>query len=345
MQKFLVIQTAFIGDAVLTLPMIQELKRQNSGSLVDVLCTPVTKEIFASSASVNKVISIDKRGEHRTIASLYKLSKEISSAGYTDIYSAHRSFRSALIVLFSNVRNTTGFENSSFNFVYKNLVKYNNTHHEVSRNLELIGFDTSSEEWKILPEVKAEPESIAKVKSFKNRYNLENYIVIAPASVWNTKAYPIDYFKAVAEYFLREKYKVVLIGGAKDKDSFEGFNECGAELISAAGEFSLIESVELLRGSKLLISNDSAPTHLGLCADIPILTLYCSTVPAFGFYPYSPKSFYLSIDGLKCKPCGIHGKNECPLKTFECGKKLIPELVIKKSEEIINGEYTAKFVK
>ena len=77
-------------------------------------------------------------------------------------------------------------------------------------------------------------------------------------------------------------------------------------------------SIALLKHSKILISNDSAPTHLGVCADIPVLTLYCSTVPDFGFYPYNNRSRWLSYADLTCKPCGIHGYEACPLKHFQC---------------------------
>ena len=70
--------------------------------------------------------------------------------------------------------------------------------------------------------------------------------------------------------------------------------------------------------------------------DIKVLTLYCSTVAEFGFYPYNSKSKYLSFDNLKCKPCGIHGFKECPINTFDCGNKLKPEIVIEEAEKLLN---------
>ena len=56
------------------------------------------------------------------------------------------------------------------------------------------------------------------------------------------------------------------------------------------------------------------------CVQIyPVLTIYCSTVPEFGFYPYNKKSSYISFNDLNCKPCGIHGYEKCPIKSFDCG--------------------------
>ena len=132
-------------------------------------------------------------------------------------------------------------------------------------------------------------------------------------------------------------FKIILIGSSKDQaicDSLlSRFNE---SVISVAGKFSIVESIQMLKNVKLLISNDSAPTHMGICANIPVLTLFCSTSPAFGFYPYNEKSSYLSFDDLFCKPCGIHGYEECPIGTFECGNELSPQIVISKIEKMLN---------
>ena len=91
-----------------------------------------------------------------------------------------------------------------------------------------------------------------------------------------------------------------------------------------------------MRRSKLLITNDSAPTHMAMAADIPALTIFCSTSKDFGFYPYDTGSSFLSYDDLSCKPCGIHGYDKCPIGTFECGYSLKPGLVIRKLEEMLN---------
>ena len=337
MEKILVIQTAFIGDSILTLPMLKKIKERNSGCLVDVLCTPVSKEIFESSPYVNRAISVDKRGRQKSLWALYKFCKEnLASQNYTHIYSVHRSMRTSLIVLFSNVRETYGFSNSSLKAVYKHIVKYDSSQHEVKRNLALAGFSFEDDGWKILPEAEASEHTREKVKLFIEENKLDKFIVLAPASVWATKAYPKEYFIEIARYFSQKDYNVVLMGGEKDRIILKEFLDLSDKIISAAGSFSLVESVELLRHATILVANDSAPAHLALCANVPVLMLYCSTIPEFGFYPYSRKSGYLNIEGLSCKPCGIHGKKKCPVGTFDCGKKLTPGLVIKKTEEMIN---------
>jgi heptosyltransferase-2 len=332
--KILVIQTAFPGDAILTLPMIQELKKRNEHSLIDVLCIPSTKEIFDASPAVNSTIVIDKKGVQKTILSFIKFVKKIRYNGYNKVISPHRSIRSALIVWLLGVADSVGFSNSSLPFIYKEVVNYNTSVHEVSRNLSLIRFEAGKDNWKIRPQLFVNESSEKKVKDFLNENELSNFIAIAPGSVWKTKIYPADYYKRVIEYFIDDGYKILLIGGMEDKvlcDNLVGEQN----VVNASGSFAFIETAELLRNSRLLICNDSAPTHLGICADIPVLTLYCSTIADFGFYPYNDRSNYLSYDKLDCKPCGIHGYSECPIGTFDCGKLLQPEVVFETAKSLI----------
>jgi heptosyltransferase-2 len=337
-EKILVIQTAFLGDAVLTLPMIRKLKELNSKASIDVLCIPASKEIFLLSPYINEIIIIDKKGEHKSFRSFLKFTKQIRARGYDRIYSPHRSFRSSLLVLQSGVKETYGFSNSSLFHAYKYLTKYIPSHHEVQRNLDLIGYDYSEKGWRVLPEIKIPESADRAAKDFLKSNNINsNFAAIAPGSIWNTKKYPLEYYEQVIQYLIAQDFKVIIVGGKEEEKIGKPLEaKFNGNLISSAGNLTITESIALLKYSKILISNDSAPTHLGVCADIPVLTLYCSTVPDFGFYPYNKKSRWLSYTELKCKPCGIHGYYACPLKHFQCGYKLEAESVISAIKEILN---------
>jgi heptosyltransferase-2 len=339
MDKVLIIQTAFIGDAILTLPMIQKLKDIFNDVEIHVLCIPNSAEIFTGSPYVNKVLIYDKKGKDRGLLSLVKIILRIRSEKYLRIYSPHRSFRTAVVVKYSGAKLTFGFNNSSFKNVYTNLVKYDNSKHEVQRNLDLIGFSYNANSWKIRPELKfTKVLSNPLEKLFVNYTDKSKYIVIAPGSVWNTKIYPFQYYRDIIKYLVSQKYFVLLIGGEKDRVLCESLvAEFEKFANSVAGKVTLLDSVLILEKAEMLISNDSAPTHLGMCADIPVLTIYCSTVPDFGFYPYNLKSSYISYNDLTCKPCGIHGYDKCPINTFDCAYRLKPEIVISKIEEMLSG--------
>ena len=336
-ERILFIQTAFPGDAILTLPALKQLKNFFPDSSIDVLCIPATKEIFASSPFVDQAVVIDKRGKHKSLLSSYKFVNQLKQNKYTRIYSSHRSLRTSIIVLLLEVRDTFGFDNSTLMHVYKNLIPYKLEKHEVQRNLDLIGFEYDDKNWRIIPEIKSVEQNVEKVRLFIKQNELnKGFIAIAPGSVWNTKKYPSDYFEVIIKHFVDNKNNVVLIGGENDKSVCENIaSKFNDYVFNAAGNFSIVESIELLKSAKLLLSNDSAPTHMGMCADIKVLTIYCSTIPDFGFYPYNLKSSSISFDDLKCKPCGIHGYEACPINTFECAMKLLPEQIILKAEEML----------
>ena len=337
-KKILVIQTAYPGDAVLTLPFIQELKKQKPDYKIDVLCIPLTSEIFEASPFINSIIAMDKRGKQKSLLSFMKFVRELKSKKYELIYSPHRSLRSALIVLSLLPKQSYGFENSSLKFVYKNVVKYDPSAHEARRNLEFLDRDFSNEDWRIIPEISVLPESKKKVSAFLSERKISNFIAIAPGSVWETKRYSVKYFRQIIEHFSKKSYQIILIGGAEDKAVCEMLGQDNTDVVHvAAGYFSFIETIELLKSSVLLICNDSAPTHLGICAGVPVLTIYCSTVPGFGFYPYNKRSDYISYDELNCKPCGIHGFDNCPVGSFYCAELLVPNLVIEKAEKLISN--------
>lgn len=337
MKKILFIQTAFPGDAILTLPALEKLKEIYPQSFLCVLCIPGTKDIFEAADYIDEVIIFDKRGEQKSLLSTLRFANKIKQMNFDIIYSAHRSLRTSLLVLLSEVKESYGFSNASLKYVYKNVVQYELSKHEVQRNLDLIGYKYDDSSWRIKPFIKFNDEVVNKVDNFIEDVDKKNLIAIAPGSIWATKRYPKEKWQEIINYFSKKNYTVILIGG---KDDMNLCNELeinsSGNVINSAGMFTIPESIELLSNCKLLISNDSAPTHMGTCAGIKVLTIYCSTIPQFGFYPYIEGSRFISYDDLSCKPCGIHGHNYCPLDHFNCANKLSANEIIKIAEEMIS---------
>ncbi|MFA3782937.1 glycosyltransferase family 9 protein [Melioribacteraceae bacterium 4301-Me] len=334
-KRILVIQTAFLGDAILTLPLIQKIAEKYPNSNIDVVAIPSTEIIFRSSPFVKSVIVLDKKGEHKSIFGIINFAHKLKAEKYEIVYSPHRSFRTSLIVFFSGIRNSVGFDTASLSFVYKNRVKYDYNSHEVKRNLNLL--NNESDDWKILPIVNIRQDVKVKIKEIILSKTNKQIACVAPGSVWKTKIYPEKYFYEIISFLTNKNFFVFLIGSNEDevlcKNLERKFDE---NVFSVAGLLNVVETIELLRNSRILICNDSAPTHMGVAADISVLTLYCSTIKEFGFYPYNQKGQWLSYDNLQCKPCGIHGREKCPIETFDCGYNLKPSAVIDKISIMLN---------
>lgn len=336
-EKILVIQTAFVGDAILTLPMIQVLKDNYPDSEIDVVSNPITAQIFNASPVVKNVFILSKKHEHKSILSTIKFALKLRKCNYNQIISPHRSFRTSLIVFFASGKVSVGFSNSAFSIVYNHKAEYPKKCHEVERNLKLIGAKTSHDAWRILPKIVIDKTGMEKIKNIFNSLGKLKIVAFAPGSVWQTKKYPKEYIVEIINKLSEKKIQCCLIGSGMDKalcDEIVSLSKSNA--ISYAGKLTIPESIEFLRKCDLLVSNDSGPTHMAMSANISCVTIFCSTVPKFGFYPYNKKSIVLSYNNLECKPCGIHGFKTCPTGTFDCGYKLLPEQVLNSIQSVID---------
>jgi heptosyltransferase-2 len=70
--------------------------------------------------------------------------------------------------------------------------------------------------------------------------------------------------------------------------------------------------------------------HIASSMNAPVASVYCSTVPAFGFGPLSEKSFVIETkEKLDCRPCGLHGYKACPKSHFKCATSITTEQLLK----------------
>lgn len=335
--KVLVIQTAFLGDVILTLPLVQVLKKHKHDVKIDFLCIPETAGILKNNPIINEVILYDKR-QHKGLGKLFNHTGKLKKNKYDLVISPHRSARSALITYFVSPKYSITFDRSAFNSLYKIKIPYLQDVHEIQRNLKLLKPIGINETQIIKPDIypgDLEKKKIDEIFLQNNFSSNDKIISIAPGSVWFTKRFPKEKFLSLIKS-LDKEFKIILIGGKDDIAIGEylksGYNE--ANLINLIGKLSILESAEAIRRSHILVSNDSAPLHIGNAVETYVYAIFGSTILQFGFYPYGKNDIIFEINGLACRPCGIHGRNECPLGTLECmmaiDEKNIAELINKK---------------
>ncbi|MCX7984282.1 MAG: lipopolysaccharide heptosyltransferase II [Bacteroidetes bacterium] len=335
--QFLIIQTAFIGDAVLTLPLAQVIKQTIPLASVDVIAIPRTAEIFNGHSAIRAVYAFDKKREHSGIVGFIKFCSDLRRKHYDIALVPHRSLRSALIALWLKIPMRVGFDRSSGKVLLTHVVRYDPTIHEVERNLSLLqplGIEVTK---KVLPTLAVSNEQKEAIDLFLRLNHIETtsqFIAIAPGSIWNTKRWLPERFAQLAQILAR-KYTVFLIGGKEDAELCEYIRQQSPGSINCAGEFTLIQAAELIRRCRVLISNDSAPMHIAVAVGTPVVAIFGATVPEFGFRPLGPYDVVVEVKNLPCRPCGIHGGKKCPIKTFDCMKNISVSDVMKCVETII----------
>ena len=127
---------------------------------------------------------------------------------------------------------------------------------------------------------------------------------------------------------MNEKIKLIIIGGEEEKKL--NISRV-SETIDLRGNTTLLEVAEILKRSSCVVTNDSSPLHIASAfKDTAIVAIFGPTVERFGFFPWSKNSEVLQVDGLKCRPCAIHGGDRCPKRNFKCMKDIKPDFLFDK---------------
>ncbi|MGE5316196.1 MAG: lipopolysaccharide heptosyltransferase II [Acidobacteriota bacterium] len=345
--KIVIIQTAFLGDVILTLPVAQVLHRAYPHAVIDMVTTPQAAALAQNHPAINTVIPYDKRRTQKGMRGMADLVRMLRRRKYDIAIVPHRSMRTAMIVRLSGIPARIGFTSSACRLCFTHRIPYVASRHEVERNLSLLSAMNIIPAEKEIPVVYPGAVDVKAVEKFLFEQEIlapERCIALAPGSVWNTKRWLPERFTGLAHALAHDGWTVFLIGGKEDQAL------CGTiaaeaghkNIFNTAGLFSLLESAELLKRCKALVSNDSAPLHLSVAVGTPVVAIFGATVPEFGFAPYGDNNAVVEVKGLACRPCGIHGGRKCPIGTFDCMKKIDINGVLAAIHKVVT-EYSTKY--
>ena len=325
--RALVVQTSFIGDTVLTTPLIANLA---SRATVDVVVTATSAPLLENNPAIDQLIVYDKRGADRGVAGFVRLTRQLRSRRYGAAYLAQGSMRSAALVLAAGIRHRVGFQTSAGRRLYTERVPYIENDHHAARLLRLAGAaDGARPRPRLYPGV-AEREAVDALLRQAGALDAP-LVALAPGSVWATKRWP--YYADLARE-LGER--LVIIGSAADRElAAQIVAAAGARAIDATGQLSLLASAELIGRSSVLVTNDSAPLHLASAMQTPTVAIFGPTVPEFGFGPLAPRSMVLGLGALACRPCDRHGPQRCPLGHWRCMREITPRQVAAAVQELV----------
>jgi heptosyltransferase-2 len=313
--KFLIIQTAFIGDVVLATPVIEKLKQYYPDSTIDFMLVKGNETLLANHPHVSKVLILDKKeGKFKNLTALLR---EVRKSRYDYVINLQRFFNSGVMTVLSGAKHTIGFDKNPLSFLFSESVRHtiaetDTDTHEVKRNLSLIS--------KITDTSFVKPKLYPSEADFKKVMPQGAYVCIAPASVWFTKQWPAEKW-IILMNTLPSHLIIYLMGAKGDAALCEHIKQksTAANVEIVAGQLSFLESAALMKNARMNFVNDSAPLHFASAMNAPVTAMYCSTVPAFGFGPLSDVSYvFETTEKLDCRPCGLHGKAACPKGHFKC---------------------------
>src|SRR4051812_26351398 len=337
MSGSLVIQTSFLGDVILTTPLIAELATRGP---VDVLATPLGATALGNNPDIRSIIRYDKRSTYGAALGFWNTMKEIRGRRpYDAAYLAQGSFRSGLLATLTGAKERVGFASSTGRVLYTHQIPYRPDRHHAERLWSLAMSECADPPTReqIRPRLYPSDEERRIVDGLLRRAgaNDDPIVALAPGSAWGTKRWP--YYVDLARR-LSPDYRIAVVGSKADVPMATQIIEAlpAESVIDGAGTLSLLASAELIGRSQAIVTNDSAPQHLASAMGTPTLSIFGPTVPEFGFGPLAERRAVAGHTGLSCRPCHRHGPQRCPLGHWRCMRELSPEYISSLLTEVLN---------
>lgn len=347
--KFLIIRFSSIGDIVLTTPVVRCLKQQVLTAEVHYLTKPAFRSLLEANPYVDKIHTLQDDWQ--------AMIRELQAEDFDYIIDLHHNLRT-LKVKRALGKKTFAFNKLNIDKWLLTALKINRMPdvHIVDRYLGTVASFGIKNDGRGLDYFIPEKDTIKEEDIPASHH--AGYIGMVIGAALNTKKYPLHHFKTLCEQI---EHPIILLGGKEDIaegdaiaaiDKFKIYNACG--------KFNINESADLVRRSKLIISNDTGLMHIAAAFKKPIISLWGNTVPEFGMYPYygatakleglavrkttvekklelaiktgqQPGVLFdnMEIEGLSCRPCSKIGYKKCPKGHFKCMELIQPAAVTK----------------
>lgn len=317
--KILVLRFSSIGDIVLTTPVVRCLKKQ-LGAEIHFLSKTAFAPILESNPYIDQVHTFQQEISPA-------LSKHLKSMRYDQVIDLHHNLRSL------RLKTALGRPSSSFNKL--NLEKW---------LLVNLGLD-----W--LPQQHIVGRYMETVRHLGVTYDGEglNYFIPDGTDLGNTNlpSVPFIAFAIGATHATKRlptakiaaicqgiEKPVVLLGGKTEMEAGQHITQnSGPHVIDLCGKLSLHQSALVLKQSEKVITHDTGLMHMAAALRKPMVSVWGSTVPKFGMWPFYPTGMDLNTSiettGLKCRPCSKIGFDQCPKGHFRCMNDLDIEKISK----------------
>jgi heptosyltransferase II len=326
--KILLVQTSFLGDTILSTPVISAIKKKYPNSELCMLTTPLARDLVVNDPMLSKVFCYDKRWKDKGLWGIVRMSTKLRKEGFDIAYSLHKSYRTALLLRLAKIPKRIGFAQAKLSWLYTELIERPGNQHDVLRNLAILNDSTSTDLRLFIDPIKLPLNSLM---AYKEKFN--KYSILVPGSAWPTKRWHWQGYREIAEYLLSKNIGVVILGAANEKDVADKVSN-GLNVLNFSGDLSIADSLAVMKDSALVVCNDSMALHAASAFKIPTVAIFCATSPEFGFGPWQNRAIVVQKLDLDCKPCSRHGTRSCPTGTNACMQELSAQEVIEAIEKL-----------
>ena len=319
--KILIIRFSSLGDVLLTTPLIRTIKSLYPHLKIDFIVRKEYESTLVNNPHIDKLLTLERNYNNTETRS------QIIDSNYDLIIDLQNNLRSRRLIRNSSSKIVrykkpylnrillVNFKINRFKEIIPIPVRYANSIPDFvldNKGLELF----------------ISPTNFTKIKE-------DNFIGLCPGSRHITKMWPKEYFIELGNELIKMNYNIALIGGRDDLEICEEISSKIKGSINLSNNNDLLELAANMNKCKAIICNDSGLMHTALAVEIPVVSIFGSTVKEFGFFPYKGENIVLENNSLSCRPCSHIGLDKCPKNHLNCLTKISPAVVLEQSLKLI----------
>ena len=327
-KKILIIRFSSIGDIVLASPVFRCVKKQLPDAQVHFLTKLSYKIVTAANPFIDKFFYYENNMEELIV--------RLKAENYDHVIDLHNNIRSNKIkrLLACNTHTIEKLTFQKFLLTQLN-IDVMPDRHITQRSLDTvfalgIKDDGGGLDYFIAKEYELKRDDIP-------TSHLAGFIVIVIGATYFTKRFPVH---KITELCNKINHPIILLGGKEDAANGKIIaDNDSVKIYNACGKFNISESADIIKKSKLVVSNDTGMQYIACALKRPVIALWGGTSPDLDVEPYYGSNFLSNqqkpiyeniVLNLKCQPCSKYGLDKCPLDHFNCMQKInVDELVEK----------------
>jgi heptosyltransferase-2 len=333
MHRILVIAPNWIGDAVMSQPLLAAIKVSHPHAVIDVLATPWVAPVYRACSEVSELIEADLRHGQLQWGLRRALAAQIKKRDYASCYVLPNSLKSALIPWLANIPIRIGYQGELRRFLLTE-TKANSPKTQripmVEHYVSLCAPSGNLNATIPLPHLTPTAFALEAARTRLRAANIQMdaLVVLCPGAEYGpSKRWPAMHFAALAQSILKAKptASVVLLGSPSDRtigDAIVSVTASDGRIFNWCGATSLDEAIAIIGICSKVVSNDSGLMHIAAALHVPQVAIFGSSDPSHT-PPNSAKATIISLH-LPCSPCH---RRECPLGHLNCLNQISPERI------------------
>jgi heptosyltransferase-1 len=302
-KKILIVKPSSLGDVVHSLPFLNAIKERFPTAEIHWVIAKGLEDLLTGHPMVNKIWVIHKdtwKKLSHIRSSLHEirvLLRKLKKGKYDIVVDLQGLLRSGIITRATGAPVRIGFKEAreGSRFFYTHMVKGGRDIHAVDRYLKIAAFLGCDITDICFPF----PLSFSSALSTEHLTLKEDYAVIVPGARWKTKRWSPEKFGELASLL---PLMTVIVGSKGDRNiAKEIVSLSNGKSLSLVGKTDLKGLIEVIRGARFLVSNDSGPMHVAAALGVPVFALFGPTDP-LRTGPYG-KGHTIIREDIPCAPC------------------------------------------